>query len=88
MLHVHAACSQTVSFWTTKYAAYFRGDINRASYNAVPFLMVKSMEVMDILLRDIVVKASSSFNGRMRPWWCLPGFLYKRMISYPPVNIA
>jgi hypothetical protein len=24
----------------------------------------------------------------MRPWWCLPGFLYKRMISYPPVNIA
>jgi hypothetical protein len=88
MLHVHAACSQTVSFWTTKYAAFFRGDVNRASYNAVPSLMVKIMEVMDILLRDIVVKACSSFNGRMRPWWCLPGFFYKRMISYPPVNIA
>jgi hypothetical protein len=80
ILHVHAACSQTVSLWTTKYAAFFRGDVNRASYNAVPSLMVKIMEVMDILLRDIVVKACSSFNGRMRPWWCLAVFLYKRMI--------
>jgi hypothetical protein len=63
MLHVHAACPQIVSFWTTKKAAFCRGDVNRASYNVVPSLMVETMEVMVILLRDTMVKAFSSFSG-------------------------
>jgi hypothetical protein len=71
MLHVHAAFSQTASFWITKYAAICKGDVNRASYDAVPSQMVKIMEVMDILLRDNAVKTCSSFNGRTRPWWSL-----------------
>jgi hypothetical protein len=69
MLYVHAACLQTVSFWTAKYAAFCRVDVNRASYIAVPSLMVKIMEVMVILLRDTAVKACSSFSDRTRLWW-------------------
>jgi hypothetical protein len=78
MLHVHAACPQTVSFWTTKYAAICRGDVNRASYNDVPSLMVKIIEMMVIVLRDTVVKACSSFNGRTRPWWSLSAISFLR----------
>jgi hypothetical protein len=70
MLHVHAACPQIVSFWTTKKAAFCRGDgdVNRASYNVVLSLMVENMEVMVILLRDTMVKPFSSFSGQTRPW--------------------
>jgi hypothetical protein len=68
MLHVHAACPQIVSFWTTKKAAFSWGDVNRASYNVFPSLMIETMEVMVILLRDTMVKAFSSFSGRTRPW--------------------
>jgi hypothetical protein len=60
MLHVHAACPQTVPIWTTKIAAFCKGDVNRASYYAVPSLMAKIMEVMVSLLKDNVVKACSS----------------------------
>ncbi len=60
--HVHAACPESVSFWTMKYAAFCKEDDKRASYNAVPSVMAKIMEVMVILLRDAVAKACSSFN--------------------------
>ncbi len=32
MLHVNAACPQTVALWTTKVAAFCKGDVNRAHY--------------------------------------------------------
>jgi hypothetical protein len=45
-----------------KYAAFCKGGDKRASYNAVPSVMAKIMEVMVILLRDAAAKACSSFN--------------------------
>ncbi len=33
MLHFNAACPQTVAFWTTKLAAFCKGEINRALHN-------------------------------------------------------
>jgi hypothetical protein len=42
--------------------------------------MAKIMELMVSFLRDTVVKACSSFNGRTRPWWRLTAIVLKRMI--------
>jgi hypothetical protein len=71
-----------------RYAAFCKGDLNRASYNAVPSLMAKIMELMVVLLRDTMAKACSGFTGRMRPCWRLVVIFFRRMISYPPMNIT
>jgi hypothetical protein len=45
MLPVHAACPQTVSLWTIKFAVFFKGECLQTHY-AVIFLIAKIMEVM------------------------------------------
>ncbi len=88
MLHVHATCPQIVPFRTMKYAAFCKGDVNGASYNTVPLWWLRSWGWWSSSWgtpRQKPTAVSMAERGHGGGW---QQFFFKRMISYPPVNIA